>query len=104
MINTANLFIQSYIEKTSSLRHFAYNGEFPEAAAILKDFEKEFRGHFSEALKVREEYILSMREAIQRERETSPENHSEFYDMLMSNIISTIPLSFTDKEESDLPF
>lgn len=49
MINTANLFIQAYTEKTSSLRHFAYNGEFPEAAAILKDFESEFRSHFSEA-------------------------------------------------------
>lgn len=37
-------------------------------------------------------------------REASPESHSEFYDMLMSNIISTIPLSFTEQEESDLPF
>lgn len=104
MINTANLFINAYIEKTSSLRHFMYNGEFPEAKSILEDFEKEFRCHFSEALKVREECILSMREAIKREREASPESHSEFYDMLMSNIISTIPLSFTEQEESDLPF
>ena len=104
MINTANLFIQAYTEKTSSLRHFAYNGEFPEAAAILKDFESEFRSHFSEALKVREECILSMRETIKREREASPENHGEFYDMLLSNIVSTIPLSMTEAEESDLPF
>lgn len=104
MINTANLFIQTYIEKTSSLRHFMYNGEFPEAAAILEEFEKEFRGHFSEALKVREEHILSLRETIQKQREESPENHSEFYDMLLSNIVSTIPLSFTKEEESDLPF
>lgn len=104
MINTANLFIQAYTEKASSLRHFMYNGEFPEAGRILKEFETEFRGHFSEALRVREECILSMREAIKREREASPESHSEFYDMLMSNIISTIPLSFTEQEESDLPF
>jgi hypothetical protein len=104
MINTANLFIQAYTEKASSLRHFMYNGEFPEAKSLLEDFEKEFRGHFSEALKVREECILSIREAIKREREASPENHGEFYDMLMSNIVSTIPLSFTEQEESDLPF
>lgn len=104
MINTANLFIQSYIEKTSSLRHFMYNGEFPEAGRILKEFETEFRGHFSEALRVREECILSIREAIQREREASPENHGEFYDMLLSNIVSTIPLSMTKEEESGLPF
>lgn len=104
MINTANLFIQAYTEKASSLRHFMYNGEFPEAGRILKEFEAEFRGHFSEALRVREECILSMREAIQKQRYASPESHSEFYDMLMSNIVSTIPVSFTDKEESDLPF
>ena len=104
MLNTANLFIAAYIEKSSSLRHFMYNGEFPEAAAILKNFESEFRAHFSEALRVREDVILSMREYIQRERDVSPENHSEFYDMLLSNIVSTIPLSFTKGEESDIPF
>lgn len=104
MINTANLFINAYIEKTSSLRHFTYNGEFPEAGRILKEFEAEFRGHFSEALRVREECILSIRETIKMEREASPESHSEFYDMLLSNIVSTIPLSMTDEEESDLPF
>lgn len=43
MINTANLFIQTYIEKASSLRHFSYNGEFPEAERLLKEFEAEFR-------------------------------------------------------------
>ena len=43
MINTANLFIQAYTEKASSLRHFMYNGEFPEAKSLLEDFEKEFR-------------------------------------------------------------
>lgn len=68
MINTANLFIQAYTEKVSSLRHFAYNGEFQEATVFLKDFESEFRSHFIEALKVREECILSMRETIKRER------------------------------------
>lgn len=104
MINTANLFINAYIEKSSSLRHFMYNGEFPEAERILKDFETEFRVHFSEALRVREECILSIRETIKIEREASPESHSEFYDMLLSNIVSTIPLSMTDEEESDLPF
>lgn len=104
MINTANLFIQAYTEKASSLRHFMYNGEFPEAKSLLEKFEAEFRGYFSEALKVREEHILSIREAIQKQREASPENHGEFYDMLLSNIVSTIPLSFTDEEESDLPF
>lgn len=104
MINTANLFIQAYTEKASSLRHFTYNGEFPEAERLLKEFEAEFRGHFSEALKVREEHILSLRETFQKQREESPENHSEFYDMLLSNIVSTIPLSFTKEEESDLPF
>lgn len=104
MINTANLFINAYIEKSSSLRHFMYNGEFPEAGRILKEFEAEFRGHFSEALRVREECILSIREAIKKEREASPENHGEFYDMLLSNIVSTIPLSMTEAEESDLPF
>ena len=104
MINTANLFIQTYTEKVSSLRHFMYNGEFPEAKSLLEAFEKEFRGYFSEALKVREEYILSIRETIQKEREASPESHGGFYDMLLSNIVSTIPLSMTKDEESDLPF
>lgn len=46
MINTANLFINAYIEKSSSLRHFMYNGEFPEAKSLLEDLEKEFRGSF----------------------------------------------------------
>lgn len=68
MINTANLFIQAYTEKTSSLRHFTYNGEFPEAERLLKEFEAEFRGYFSEALKVREEHILSLRETFQKQR------------------------------------
>lgn len=72
MINTANLFINAYIEKTSSLRHFMYNGEFPEAKSLLEDFEKEFRGHLSEALKVREECILSIREAIKKEKGSLP--------------------------------
>lgn len=104
MLNTANLFIFAYTQQEEALRWLTCNCDLPGTKEDLEKFQKEFRGHFSEALKVREECILSIRETIQRERVASPESHSEFYDMLMSNIISTIPLSMTETEESDLPF
>ena len=104
MLNTANLFIFAYTQQEEALRWLTCNCDLPGTKEDLEKFQKEFRGHFSEALKVREECILSIRETIQRERVVSPESHSEFYDMLMSNIISTIPLSMTETEESDLPF
>lgn len=104
MLNTANLFISAYTQQEEALRWLTYNCDLPGIKEDLEKFQKEFRAHFSEALKVREEHILSMREAIRMEREASPWAHSEFYDTLMSNIISTIPLSFTNEEESDLPF
>lgn len=104
MINTANMFINAYTEKSSSLKSFVYNGEFPEAAAILEQFQDEFGSYFKEALKVREEWVLAERARIQKEREESPESHSEFYDMLMSNIISTIPQSVKEADVNELPF
>lgn len=104
MLNTANLFIFAYTQQEEALRWLTCNCDLPGTNEALDKFHKEFRTHFSEALKVREEHILSMREVIRMQRETSPESHSEFYDTLMSNIISTIPLSFTKEEESDLPF
>ena len=104
MLNTANLFIFAYTQQEEALRWLTCNCDLSGTKEDLEKFQKEFRAHFSEALKVREEHILSMREAIRMEREASPWAHSEFYDTLMSNIISTIPLSFTNEEESDLPF
>ena len=104
MLNTANLFIFAYTQQEESLRWLTCNCDLPGTKENLEKFQKEFRIHFSEALKVREECILSIRETIQMERVASPESHSELYDMLMSNIISTIPLSMTETEESDLPF
>lgn len=104
MLNTANLFIFAYTQQEEALRWLTCNCDLPGTKEDLEKFQKEFRTHFSESLKVREEHILSIREAIQKEKEKSPENHGEFYDMLLSNIVSTIPLSFTKEEESDLPF
>lgn len=104
MINACNLFIYEYTQQESSLRWLTCNGDFDWAEGALKEFQKEFRRHFSEALKIREEHIISMMDAIKRERENSPESHSEFYDMLLSNIVSTIPVAVTEAEESDLPF
>lgn len=104
MINTANLFIFAYTEKVGCLKSFVWNGEFPEAVDILEEFQAEFEGYFKEALKVREEWVLAERARIQKEREASPESHSEFYDMLMSNIISTIPRSVKEADVNELPF
>lgn len=104
MLNTANLFIFAYTQQEEALRWLTCNCDLPGTKEDLEKFQKEFRTYFSDAIKSREEHILSMLEVIRMEREASPESHSEFYYTLMSNIISTIPLSFTEKEESDLPF
>lgn len=55
MLNTANLFIFAYTQQEEALRWLTCNCDLPGTKEDLEKFQKEFRGHFSEALKVREE-------------------------------------------------